>query len=126
MYAALAEDPPDPSFMEIAEPIFRRIRAHRLLLEYDDTRAGSFSPLRFVPEDKMAVLGLITTKRPDLEDLEFLIERINEASRYVESDRLALSPQCGFATSVIGNALTIAEQKRKLTRVCETARRVWG
>ncbi len=110
----------------IAGPIFRRIRAQRLLLEYDDARAGSFAPLAAVPDDKTVVLGLVSTKRPGLETPDALARRIDEAARYVPLERLALSPQCGFATSVIGNALGAAEQKRKLELVCETARLVWG
>lgn len=110
----------------IAEPIFRGIRAHRLLLEYDDARSGSFAPLAHVPDDRMVVLGLVSTKRPALEEPEFLIRRIDEAARYVDKDRLALSPQCGFSTSIIGNELSIEDEKAKLRLVTETARRVWG
>jgi 5-methyltetrahydropteroyltriglutamate--homocysteine methyltransferase len=110
----------------IAEPIFRGIRAHRLLLEYDDARSGSFAPLAHVPDDRMVVLGLVSTKRPDLEDAEMLIRRIGDAARYVDKERLALSPQCGFSTSIIGNELTIEDQDAKLRLVGETARRVWG
>ena len=110
----------------IAEPIFRGIRAHRLLLEYDDARSGSFAPLARVPDDRMVVLGLVSTKRPTLEEPELLTRRINEAARYVDKDRLALSPQCGFSTSIIGNELSIEDEKAKLRLVAETARRVWG
>jgi 5-methyltetrahydropteroyltriglutamate--homocysteine methyltransferase len=110
----------------IAEPIFRGIRAHRLLLEYDDARSGSFAPLAHVPDDRMVVLGLVSTKRPRLEEPEFLTRRIDEAARYVDKDRLALSPQCGFSTSIIGNELSIKDEKAKLQLVTETARRVWG
>ena len=110
----------------IARPIFRRIHAERLMLEYDDARSGDFEPLRDVPDDKTVVLGLVTTKRPDLETVDALAARIDEASRYVPLDRLAISPQCGFATSIVGNALTIDDQRAKLKVLCETARRVWG
>ena len=110
----------------IAKPIFRGIRAHRLLLEYDDTRSGSFAPLAHVPDDRMVVLGLVSTKRPTLEEPELLIRRIDEAARYVDKDRLALSPQCGFSTSIIGNELSIEDEKAKLRLVTETAGRVWG
>jgi 5-methyltetrahydropteroyltriglutamate--homocysteine methyltransferase len=110
----------------IARPIFQRIGAARLLLEYDDERSGSFAPLRHVPEDKTVVLGLVNTKRPDPEAPEELVRRIREASRYVPLERLALSPQCGFASSIIGNNLGVEDQRRKLEVVCETARRVWG
>ncbi len=109
----------------IARPIFQGIRAHRLLLEYDDERSGSFEPLREVPDDKLVVLGLVTTKTPRRETPEELMARIREASRYVPMERLALSPQCGFATSVIGNQLSVEDEKRKLKTIVETARRVW-
>ena len=110
----------------IARPIFQRIRATRLLLEYDDDRSGSFAPLRHVPDDKTVVLGLISTKRPQMEAPEDLARRIMEASRFVPLERLALSPQCGFASSILGNNLSIEDERRKLERVCETARRIWG
>jgi methionine synthase II (cobalamin-independent) len=108
----------------IARPIFQRIAATRLLLEYDDDRSGSFTPLRHVPDDKMVVLGLIS--RPQIEALEDLIRRITQASGFVPLERLGLSPQCGFASSILGNSLSIDEERRKLERVCETARRIWG
>jgi 5-methyltetrahydropteroyltriglutamate--homocysteine methyltransferase len=110
----------------IAEPIFRRIAAHRLLLEYDDARSGGFEPLQHVPDDKMVVLGLITTKRGELENADELVARIKEASRYVDRERLAVSPQCGFGTSIVGNQLTQEQQAAKLRLVCEIAERVWG
>lgn len=109
----------------IARPIFQGIRAQRLLLEYDDARSGSFEPLTYVPDDKMVVLGLVTTKSPDLETPEDLVRGIEEASRFVPLERLALSPQCGFATSILGNALSMDDQRRKLDLICEVARRVW-
>ncbi len=110
----------------IAKPIFHNIRAQRFLLEYDDDRSGSFEPLREVPEDKTVVLGLVSTKRPRLEPLEELTARIEQASRFVPAERLAISPQCGFASSIIGNRLTVEDEKRKLQRVVEAARAVWG
>ena len=110
----------------IARPIFQGIRAQRLLLEYDDARSGSFEPLGCVPDDKMVVLGLVTTKRPDLETPEDLVRGIEEASRFVPLERLALSPQCGFATSILGNALSVDDERRKLDLICEVARRVWA
>ncbi len=110
----------------IAKPIFQRIRAQRLLLEYDDERSGSFEPLKDVPGDKMVVLGLVTTKTPRRETPTELKQRIEEASALVPLERLALSPQCGFATSVIGNRITVEDQKRKLRVICETAEEVWG
>jgi 5-methyltetrahydropteroyltriglutamate--homocysteine methyltransferase len=106
----------------LAKAIFRRIRAQRLLLEYDDERAGSFEPLREVPDDKVVVLGLVTTKRPRLESPQELAARIAEASRIVPLERLALSPQCGFATSILGNRLSIDDQKRKLGLIKTQAR----
>jgi len=109
----------------IARPIFQRIRATRLLLEYDDARSGSFAPLRHVPDDKTVVLGLVSTKRRQTEAPEDLIRRITEASRFVPLERLALSPQCGFASSILGNNLSIEDERRKLERLCETARRIW-
>jgi len=113
-------------YERIARTVFRRVRAQRFLLEYDDARSGSFKPLKDVPEDKLVVLGLVTTKRPHLEPLDELVGRIREASRFVPLERLAVSPQCGFSNSVTGNAITPADQERKLRRVVETARRVWG
>ena len=110
----------------IAEPIFKGVRAHRLLLEYDDERSGSFAPLASIPEDRMVVLGLISTKRSTLEEPELLAKRIEQAARYIDKDRLALSPQCGFATSVVGNDLSIEAEKAKLRLVAETAKSVWG
>jgi 5-methyltetrahydropteroyltriglutamate--homocysteine methyltransferase len=109
----------------IARPIFQRIAATRLLLEYDDDRSGSFAPLRHVPDDKFVVLGLISTKRPQTEEPEDLIRRITEASRFVSLDRLALSPQCGFASSIVGNDLSFEDERHKLETLCETARRIW-
>ncbi len=110
----------------IAKPIFHRVRAQRLLLEYDDERSGSFEPLREIPDDKIVVLGLVTTKTPRRETARQLIERIKEASRFIPLERLALSPQCGFSTSVVGNRITVDDQKYKLGVIVETARQVWG
>jgi len=110
----------------LAPSIFRRTRAHRLLLEYDDARSGGFEPLRHVPADKLVVLGLVSTKRGALEDGEEIVARIEEAARCIDRERLGLSPQCGFATSVIGNRLSPEEQEAKLRLVAETSRRVWG
>ena len=110
----------------IAKPIFQRTAAHRLLLEHDDARSGGFEPLRHVPDEKMVVLGLITTKRGELENADELVARIEEASGYIDRERLALSPQCGFGTSIIGNQLTPDQQVAKLRLVCNVAARVWG
>ena len=90
----------------IAAPVFGRIHADRLLLEYDDERSGTFDPLRLVPGGKVVVLGLVTTKTPRIEPLEQIKARLDEASSLIDAERLALSPQCGFATSVAGNAIT--------------------
>ena len=111
---------------EIASPIFKGIRADRFLLEYDDDRSGSFAPLAFVPNDRMVVLGLISTKRASLEDPDFLAGRIEEAANFIDKDRLAISPQCGFSTSIVGNDLSIEEEKAKLRLVAKTAATVWG
>jgi 5-methyltetrahydropteroyltriglutamate--homocysteine methyltransferase len=110
----------------IADPIFQGINAHRLLLEYDDERSGSFAALRRVPADKMAVLGLVTTKSPRLETPEWLAGQVREAAGHIDLERLALSPQCGFATSVVGNRVTEADERRKLAVIRETADRIWG
>jgi 5-methyltetrahydropteroyltriglutamate--homocysteine methyltransferase len=110
----------------IAEHIFRGVRADRLLLEYDDRRSGGFEPLRHVPEHKMVVLGLVTTKSPELEAVPDLAARVREAARFVDLGRLALSPQCGFASSIVGNALSEADEFAKLRRVAEAAGEIWG
>jgi 5-methyltetrahydropteroyltriglutamate--homocysteine methyltransferase len=95
-------------------------------LEYDSTRAGGFEPLRFLPPGKTAVLGLVTTKSPKLERKDELKRRIDEASRYAPIEQLALSPQCGFASGIGGQTMTVAEQMAKLRLVVETAQEVWG
>ncbi len=110
----------------IAERLFGGLRFDRLLLEYDTERAGTFEPLRFVPKDTMVVLGLITTKTGKVEDVDGLVRRIEEASRFVPIDQIALSPQCGFASGIGGNVLAEDEQWRKLEVMLETARKVWG
>lgn len=114
------------SYEPIAEQIFTSIKAQRLMLEYDDERSGDFEPLRHVPEDKTVVLGVVTTKSGYRETVDELQERIEAASAYVPLERLAISPQCGFATSVIGNNLTVADQQHKLNTLVEVAHRVWG
>ncbi len=110
----------------IARPVFGAIHADRLLLEYDDERSGDFDPLRLVPDDKLVVLGLVTTKSPRLESEQELEARIRDASRLVDMERLALGTQCGFSTSIVGNALTVDDERAKLERIVETAARVWG
>jgi 5-methyltetrahydropteroyltriglutamate--homocysteine methyltransferase len=109
----------------IAEQVFRRTGFHRFLLEYDDDRSGTFEPLRYVPDDRVVVLGLVSSKRPDLESQADLVHRIEMASKYVPLERLALSPQCGFASTHEGNRLSPEDQRQKLELVAETARRVW-
>jgi 5-methyltetrahydropteroyltriglutamate--homocysteine methyltransferase len=110
----------------VAEALFNELNVDGFFLEFDDARSGGFEPLRFVPKGKKVVLGLITSKRPALESKDELKRRIGEASRYVPLDQLCLSPQCGFSSTVEGNALTREEQIAKLRLVVETARDVWG
>ena len=110
----------------IAEWLFGSLAVDRFLLEYDTERAGTFEPLRHMPDDKMVVLGLVSSKEAALETREYLLRRIEEASAYVPVDRLALSPQCGFASTAAGNLLTEDDQWRKLELVAEVAREVWG
>lgn len=106
--------------------VFKRTKFNNFLLEYDDDRSGGFEPLKHVPEDRTVVLGLITSKKPKLESKDELKQRIEEASKYVPMDRLALSTQCGFASTEEGNLLTAADQDAKLKLVAETAQEVWG
>jgi 5-methyltetrahydropteroyltriglutamate--homocysteine methyltransferase len=110
----------------IAEKLFGAMDVDRFLLEYDDERSGTFEPLRFVPKGKTVVLGLISSKRPQLERAGVLARRIDEASRFVPLENLAVSPQCGFASTMEGNLLTEDDQWAKLGLVVETAHRVWG
>jgi 5-methyltetrahydropteroyltriglutamate--homocysteine methyltransferase len=110
----------------LASRLFPRVKAERLLLEYDDERSGSFAALAEVPEDKVAVLGLVTTKTGRRETVEELSGRIREASAFIPLDRLALSPQCGFATSVLGNALSLEDERAKLRTIADTAEAVWS
>ena len=105
--------------------VFTKSRFQRFLLEYDDQRSGGFEPLQAVPDDRVVVLGLVTTKSPRLESVAELRARVEEAARLVPLDRLALSPQCGFASTMEGNRITPAEQQAKLRRVAETANRIW-
>ncbi len=110
----------------VAEALFGGLDVDGFFLEYDDARSGGFEPLRFVPPGKRVVLGLVTTKRPELEGRDELKRRIEEASRFVPLDQLALSPQCGFSSTVEGNALSRDEEIAKLRLVVETAEEVWG
>jgi len=110
----------------IAEKLFQQLQVDVFLLEYDTARSGGFEPLRLVPRGKTVVLGLITTKEPKLESPDELRRRIDEATRYVPLENLALSPQCGFASVAAGNLISMDHQWRKLELVAETARKVWG
>jgi 5-methyltetrahydropteroyltriglutamate--homocysteine methyltransferase len=122
MSAWVAEGGYDP----VAEVIFGQVALDGFFLEYDSARAGSFAPLRYLTGRKVAVLGLVTSKRPELESKDELKRRIAEAARIVPLERLALSPQCGFASTMEGNRLTVDDEKRKLRLVVETAEEVWG
>ncbi len=110
----------------VAEVLFNEIEVDGYFLEYDDPRSGDFQPLRFLPKGKTVVLGLVTTKVGRLESKDELKRRIEEASRYCPLEQLALSPQCGFSSTVEGNRITLDDEKRKIARVVEVAREVWG
>jgi 5-methyltetrahydropteroyltriglutamate--homocysteine methyltransferase len=110
----------------IAERLFVELPYDRFLLEYDSPRAGGFEPLRFMPKGKVAVLGLISTKVPEMEKIDDLKRRIDQAAKFIPLDQIAISPQCGFASDVVGNLISPDDQKRKLELVVETARQVWG
>jgi 5-methyltetrahydropteroyltriglutamate--homocysteine methyltransferase len=114
------------TYDEIAEKLLNELRHDRFLLEYDTPRAGSFEPLRFLPRGKTVVLGLVSTKVSEMETVDGLKRRIDEATKYVSLDQLAISPQCGFSSDVVGNLIREDDQKRKLEVVVETARQVWG
>jgi 5-methyltetrahydropteroyltriglutamate--homocysteine methyltransferase len=118
----MAEGGYDP----VAERVFNEIDVDAFFLEYDSPRAGSFEPLRFMPKDKMVVLGLVSTKTPQLESQDLLRKRIDEAARYVALEQLCLSPQCGFSSNYIGNPVSIDDEKRKLELIVKTAESVWG
>ncbi len=110
----------------VAEALFNELEVDGFFMEWDDERSGGFEPLRFVPKGKQVVLGLVTTKRGELEARDGLVHRIEEASRYVELDQLCLSPQCGFASTAEGNELAEEQQWAKLRLVVEVAGEVWG
>ncbi|MGZ8445519.1 MAG: hypothetical protein ACXWXZ_19160, partial [Candidatus Binatia bacterium] len=114
------------SYDAIAEMLFTELHHDRLLLEYDSPRAGTFAPLRFVPKGKVVVLGLVSTKVPEIETVDDLKRRIDAAAKYLPLEQLAISPQCGFASDVVGNLVSEDDQKKKLEVVVETARQVWG
>mgnify|MGYP001594968496 FL=1 len=109
----------------VADVLFNRIKVHAYFLEYDTPRAGSFEPLRLLPKGKVAALGLISTKTPELENADDLRRRIDEAAQFAPIEQLAISPQCGFASSIRGNPVTEADQSAKLARIVEVARDVW-
>jgi 5-methyltetrahydropteroyltriglutamate--homocysteine methyltransferase len=110
----------------VAERLFNEVPVDRFLLEYDTERAGGFEPLRFVPAGPTVVLGLVTTKVPQLETRDDLLRRIDEAARYAPLEQLALSPQCGFASGSLGNLITVDGERRKLDLVVSVAGQVWG
>jgi 5-methyltetrahydropteroyltriglutamate--homocysteine methyltransferase len=110
----------------IAERLFTELPHDRFLLEYDSPRAGGFEPLRFVPKEKVVVLGLVSTKVPQLESIDELRQRVDAAAKYVPLERLAISPQCGFASDVVGNLVSEDDQRRKLELVVEAARKIWS
>jgi len=110
----------------IAEHVFRRSKFHRFLLEYDDARSGTFEPLKYMPDDRIVVLGLVSTKKARVETVEELRARVADAARIVPLERLAVSPQCGFASTAEGNLITPDEQRRKLEAVAGTARATWA
>jgi 5-methyltetrahydropteroyltriglutamate--homocysteine methyltransferase len=114
------------SYDFVAEALFSELDVDGFFLEYDDERSGGFEPLRFVPPGKQVVLGLVTTKRGALEDKDALKRRIDEAAQFVPLDQLCLSPQCGFSSTVEGNAITYDDEVRKLELIVETAADVWG
>ena len=110
----------------IADALFNQLDVDAFFLEYDSPRAGDFAPLKFVPPDKMVVLGLVSSKSPELEPVDDLRRRIDDAAAYIDLDQLCLSPQCGFASTVAGNPVTVDDQKAKLGLVVEVAERVWA
>jgi 5-methyltetrahydropteroyltriglutamate--homocysteine methyltransferase len=114
------------TYDDIAERLLNELKHDRFLFEYDSPRAGGFEPLRFLPRGKLVVLGLVSTKVPQLETVDELKRRIDAAARYVPLDQLAISPQCGFSSDVVGNLISADDQKRKLEMVVETSRQVWG
>lgn len=110
----------------VAEVLFNELNVDGYFLEYDDERSGDFEPLRFVPKGKKVVLGLVSSKLPELETKDALKARIDEASQYLPVEQMALSPQCGFSSTVHGNNITLDDEKAKISRVIETAEEIWG
>jgi 5-methyltetrahydropteroyltriglutamate--homocysteine methyltransferase len=111
---------------DIAEQVFKRVDVDAFMLEYDTERAGSFEPLAHVPDDKMVVLGLVSSKVPELEQADYLKARIDEAAQFISRDQLALSPQCGFASTVAGNPVELEHECAKLSNIVKVAESVWG
>ena len=114
------------SYDDIAERLLNELNYDRFLFEYDTPRAGGFEPLRFLPKGKLVVLGLLSTKVAPLEPVDELRRRIDEAAKFVPIEQLAISPQCGFSSDIVGNLISADDQRRKLERVVEVARQVWG
>jgi len=110
----------------VAEVLFNDLNVDAYFLEYDDERSGDFAPLRFVPKNKVVVLGLISSKLPALEDQSMLINRVEEAAHFMPLENLALSPQCGFSSTSHGNNITMDDQWRKLELTVNTAKKIWG
>jgi 5-methyltetrahydropteroyltriglutamate--homocysteine methyltransferase len=110
----------------VAEKLFGRAEVNHFLLEFDTPRAGGFAPLRFLPKTKGVVLGMVSSKLPQLEPLDLLRKRAEEAAKYVDPSRLAISPQCGFASTIGGNPVTEADERAKLRLCVEVARAIWG
>jgi 5-methyltetrahydropteroyltriglutamate--homocysteine methyltransferase len=114
------------NYEPVAEALLSEMNIDAYFLEYDDDRSGDFRPLRFMPNDKIVVLGLVTTKFGKLESKDDLKRRIDEASKYVDLNQMCLSPQCGFSSTVHGNDIAVEDQRTKLRLVIETAQEVWG
>jgi 5-methyltetrahydropteroyltriglutamate--homocysteine methyltransferase len=110
----------------VAEKFFARSNVDHFLLEFDTPRAGGFAPLRFVPKDKGVVLGLVSSKTPVLENVDGLKRRAEQAAKYIDLSRLAISPQCGFASSIGGNPVSEADERAKLRLCVDAARAIWG
>ena len=113
-------------YEEVAEKMFNELEADAFFLEYDTPRSGDFEPLRHVPKSKTVVIGIVSSKLPELESIDHLCARIDDAAKYIDLEQLALSPQCGFASTVAGNPVTTEIEKAKLARIVEVAKMVWG
>ena len=113
-------------YENVADKMFNEIDADAFFLEYDSARAGDFAPLRHVPKEKMVIIGIVSSKSPELETVDELCDRIDQATKFIDLNNLGLSPQCGFASTVAGNPVTFEDQKAKLARIVEVAEKVWG